>query len=102
MSGLSPPAAAVALALALAAPATATAPPTRAQQLTAVVHAWSARLNAGDNAGVARLFALPAVVVQGSYAFRFDRRAQLVEWHSGLPCAGEIFSIAIHGQNAVA
>ena len=68
--------------------------------MKAVVHAWSARLNAGDNAGVARLFALPSIIVQGSYAFRFHTRAQLAEWHSGLPCSGRIVSIAIHGRYA--
>ena len=68
--------------------------------MKAVVHAWSARLNAGDNAGVARLFALPSLIVQGPYAYRFQTRAQLALWHSGLPCSGRIVSIAIHGRNA--
>ena len=84
--------------------ARAAAPQTRAareQQMKAIVHAWSERLNANDNAGIARLFALPSIVVQGPYAFRFETRAQLAEWHSGLPCAGRIVSIAIHGRYAV-
>ena len=45
--------------------------------MKAVVHAWSERLNAGDNAGVARLFALPSVIAQGSLVYRFRTREQL-------------------------
>ncbi len=106
MRGLSPSVATFVLALVLAlVPATRAASPpaaaaAREHQMKAVVHAWSARLNTGDNAGVARLFALPSIIVQGSYAFRFHTRAQLAEWHSGLPCSGRIVSIAIHGRNA--
>ena len=107
MRGLSPSVATfvLALVLALVPAARAASPPAaaaaREHQMKTVVHAWSARLNAGDNAGVARLFALPSIIVQGSYAFRFHTRAQLAEWHSGLPCSGRIVSIAIHGRNAV-
>src|SRR3954452_11317505 len=101
MRGLSPPVAILVLALALAPPpAGAASPPTPPQQMRAVVHAWSARLNAGDNAGVARLFALPSMIVQGSLAYRFHTRHQLALWHSGLPCSGQIISIAIDGRNA--
>jgi hypothetical protein len=74
----------------------------RARTMRAVVRAWSHRLNAGDNAGVAKLFALPSVIAQGSYVFRFETRAQLAEWHSGLPCSGRIVSIAIRGRSAIA
>ena len=72
----------------------------REQQMRAVVRAWSSRLNANDNAGVAHLFALPSVVAQGSYAFRFHTYAQLAQWHSGLPCSGRVVSITIRGRNA--
>jgi hypothetical protein len=68
--------------------------------MRAVVRAWSARLNAGDNRGVARLFALPAVMIQGPYAYRLKTRAQVASWHSALPCSGRIVSIAIHGRYA--
>src|SRR5258708_1209480 len=51
------------------------------KQLKAIVHAWSNRLNAGDNDGAARLFRLPAIVVQ-SEAYRFQTRKQLARWHS--------------------
>jgi hypothetical protein len=74
----------------------------RERQMTAVVRAWSARLNANDNAGVARLFALPSVVVQGPYAYRLRTRAQVALWHSGLPCSGRIVSVEIRGRFAIA
>jgi|tagenome__1003787_1003787.scaffolds.fasta_scaffold20428189_1 hypothetical protein len=101
MRGLPPPVATLVLALALAvAPTAAAARPAQPAQMRAVVHAWSDRLNAGDNAGVARLFALPSVIVQGSLAYRFRTRHQLALWHSGLPCSGRIVSIAIKGRYA--
>jgi len=74
----------------------------RTAQMNAVVRQWSKRLNAGDNAGVARLFALPSIIAQGPYAYSFKTRKQLAEWHSGLPCSGRILSIEIHGRNAIA
>jgi hypothetical protein len=74
----------------------------REGQMMAVVRAWSARLNANDDAGVARLFALPSVVVQGPYAYRLRTRAQVARWHSGLPCSGRIVSIEIRGRFATA
>jgi hypothetical protein len=81
-------------------PAGAATSPTSARQMKAIVHAWSNRLNAGDNAGVAHLFALPSIVAQGSYAFRFHTYAQLAQWHSGLPCSGRVVSITVRGRNA--
>jgi hypothetical protein len=85
-----------------ASPAPSKGTAARTRRMKAVVHAWSARLNAGDNAGVAKLFALPSVVVQGSYALRFHTRAQLAQWHSGLPCSGRVVSIAVRGRYATA
>jgi hypothetical protein len=72
------------------------------KQVRAIVRAWSKRLNSGDNAGVAKLFAVPAMIVQGPYAYRFENRAQLADWHSRLPCSGRIVSIQVRGQIAVA
>jgi hypothetical protein len=72
----------------------------RERRMKAVVHAWSARLNAGDNAGVARLFAVPALVAQGPYVYRLRTRAQISEWYSGLPCSGHIVSVAVRGRYA--
>jgi len=65
-----------------------------------VVHEWSAYLNAGDNAGEARLFTVPATMIQGPYIYRLVSRAQIAAWHSGLPCSGRIVSIAVHGLQA--
>jgi hypothetical protein len=67
-----------------------------------VVRAWSARLNAYDNAGVARLFARPAVFVQGGSALRLETPAQIALWHRLLPCAGRIVSIEVDGELATA
>jgi hypothetical protein len=72
------------------------------RKLEAVVRAWSKRLNAGDNAGVARLFTLPATLIQGPYAYRLTTRAEIAEWHSGLPCSGRIQSISFRGNRATA
>ena len=68
--------------------------------MKAVVRAWSARLNAGDNAGLARLFTVPALVVQGPYAYRLPTRALVAKWYSGLPCSGRVVSISVRGRYA--
>ena len=98
-------AAVVALALGASA-APAASPPqsaaAREQQMRAVVHAWSVRLNAGDNAGVARLFSVPALVIQGPYAYRLRTRKQVALWYSGLPCSGRVVSVTIRGRFATA
>jgi len=74
-------------------------PRTPAQlRMQAVIREWSARLNAGDYAGIARLFTLPAVMVQPPYAYRLTTRHQVALWHSGLPCAGTVVSITYEGQ----
>ena len=65
-----------------------------------VVHAWSDRLNAYDNAGAARLFGRPAVFVQGSGVLRLRTYAAIALWHSLLPCAGRIVSISVNGEYA--
>jgi hypothetical protein len=82
------------------APAALSVSPAQERQMRAVVHAWSTRLNAGDNAGVARLFSVPALVIQGQYAYRLRTRAQVAEWYSGLPCSGRVVSVAIRGRYA--
>ena len=90
------------LVLALSLVPAAGADTARERQMKAVVRAWSARLNANDNAGIARLFAIPSVAVQGPYAYRFTARGQITVWHAGLPCAGHIVSITIRGKYATA
>jgi len=67
-----------------------------------VVHAWSNRLNAYDNAGAARLFARPAVFVQSGGALRLRTYADIALWHRLLPCAGRIVSISVEGEYATA
>ena len=99
-------AAAPALTHSLAAPTglarpAATATDTPAAMRT-IVHAWSARLNANDNAGVARLFAVPAIIRQGDLIYRLTTRKQLTIWHDGLPCGGTISQIIIRGRFATA
>ena len=74
----------------------------RELRMRAVVRAWSARLNAGDNVGIARLFSLPAIFVQGPYVYRLLTRRQVAIWHSGLPCSGTIVSITYRGRFATA
>jgi SnoaL-like domain len=67
-----------------------------------VVRSWSARLNAYDNAGAARLFARPAVFEQGGTALRLRSYVDIALWHSLLPCAGRIVSITVRGERATA
>jgi hypothetical protein len=67
-----------------------------------VVRAWSRRLNAYDNAGIARLFARPAVFAQGPTVLRLESYADIALWHSLLPCAGRIVSISVKGETATA
>lgn len=67
-----------------------------------LVRAWSTRLNAYDNVGVAKLFARPAVFVQGGATLRLDTAADIALWHRLLPCAGRIVSITVKGELATA
>jgi hypothetical protein len=70
--------------------------------MKAVVRAWSRNLDTGDNAAEARLFALPAIMIQGQYGYRLTTAAQVAQWHAGLPCSGHIVSITVHGSSATA
>jgi hypothetical protein len=95
----------VALALLVALLSTPVAGASRADSPAAtkrIVRTWSERLNAYDNAGVARLFARPAVFVQGGAALRLETYSDIALWHSLLPCAGRIVSISVKGENATA
>jgi hypothetical protein len=85
--------------LAPSAAATATDTPAEAKR---VVRAWSARLNAYDNAGIAQLFSRPATFVQGGAALRLRTAADIALWHRLLPCAGRILSITVKGERATA
>ena len=72
------------------------------QRMAAVILRWSMRLNDNDNEVIARLYALPALIVQGAYAYRLVNRHQVALWYSGLPCSGTIVRIVFHGRFATA
>jgi hypothetical protein len=74
----------------------------RVQRMKAIVHEWSTRLNAGNNAALAQLFRVPVLMTQGSYVFRLVNKSQVARWHASLPCAGYIVSITVHGRIATA
>jgi hypothetical protein len=62
----------------------------------------AAAADTGDNLGVAKLFHLPATMIQGSFIFTLRTPKQVALWHSGLPCSGHIVSIKIVGRYATA
>ncbi len=70
--------------------------------MAVIVHAWSDRLNAGDYKGISRLFALPAILIQGPYEYRLPTRHDVALWHAGLPCGGKIVRISYAGRFATA
>lgn len=89
------------MALALAAASAAATRDTPAKMRT-IVRAWSARLNANDNAGTASLFGVPAIMRQGDLAYRLTSVGALAMWHEGLPCGGTISRIIVRGRFATA
>ena len=76
--------------------------PSHAEQLKDVVRAWSANLNAGNNAAEARLFSLPATMIQGEFVYKLVTASQVARWHAALPCSGKILSITVRGNFATA
>jgi hypothetical protein len=72
------------------------------RQMESIVRAWSNRLNAKDNNGVAQLFAVPARIIQPPYEYRFTNREQIAAWHAGLPCSGHIVRISFRRNTATA
>jgi hypothetical protein len=76
--------------------------PSHAEQLKAVVRAWSTNLNAGNNAAEARLFSLPATMIQGEFVYKLVTASQVARWHAALPCSGKIVSITVRGNFATA
>ena len=91
----------VPVAALLALPATAPAA-TPARTPAQVVRAWSRALNAGDDRSAGALFARNAITVQGAVVVRLRTARSAVVWNSGLPCSGEIVSIRVRGNVAVA
>jgi hypothetical protein len=74
----------------------------RVARMEVIVRSWSAHLNAGDNAGVARLFRVPVLMTQGQYVFRLVTLGQVARWHAALPCSGRIVSVGVKGRVATA
>jgi len=70
--------------------------------MASIIRLWSERLNASDNDGIAELFALPALFVQGPDVYRLTTRHQIALWNSLLPCSGKIVSISYRGRFATA
>ena len=66
------------------------------------MRAWSTYLNSNDNAALARLFFLPATMIQGPYLYRLRTRQDVARWHAALPCSGRIVSITVRGHFATA
>lgn len=67
---------------------------TDTETMERVVRDWSTLLNAGDNRGVARLFALPAVIAQGEFAGEFRSYDAIADFYARLPCSGTVVSIS--------
>jgi hypothetical protein len=83
----------------------ASAKPSQADQMKAVVRAWTANLNAGNNAAEARLFSLPVLIrgILPGVGCRCLTPAEVVHFHAQhLPCSGKIVSITVRGRNATA
>jgi len=104
-------AAAVAFALVLAGCGASAKPhhaappqPSQADQMKAVVRAWTANLNAGDNAAEARLFSYPSLIslMEGPYGCWCSTRGDVFEFHAQLLCSGEIVSIKVRRRYATA
>jgi hypothetical protein len=83
-----------------AAPASAKDSPAARKQMARIVTEWSTRLNASDNAGLARLYHVPAIIVQGQYEYRLRTLKQVALFYSLLPCAGKVVAITYDGRYA--
>jgi hypothetical protein len=65
---------------------------------SAVVRAWSAQVNDGDDEGAAALFARGARIIQGERELQLVTNDQAVAWNRGLPCSGRILAIRTRGE----
>ena len=72
--------------------------------MKAVVRAWEANLNAGNNAAEARLFSIPALIslMAGPYGCYCLTPAEVVHFHLQLRCSAKIVSIKVRGRYATA
>jgi hypothetical protein len=69
-------------------------------RMAVIVRAWVGRLNANDNAALARLYALPTIAIQGLYEYKLKTRKQIALCFSRLPCSGEIVALGFSGDYA--
>jgi hypothetical protein len=78
--------------------------PSRADRMKAVVRAWTANVNAENNAAAARLFSLPALIslMEGPYGCYCLTRAEVFDFHAQLLCTDKIVSITVRGRVATA
>jgi hypothetical protein len=78
--------------------------PSQAERMKAVVGAWTANLNAGNNAAEVPLFSLPAVIslMEGPYGCYCLTPAQVFQFHVQLLCSAKIVSIKARGRYATA
>jgi hypothetical protein len=78
--------------------------PSQADRMKAVVRAWTANLNAGNNAAEARLFSLPALIslMEGPYGCLCLTPAEVVQFHAQLLCSAKIVSIKVRRRRATA
>jgi hypothetical protein len=74
----------------------------QADRMKAVVRAWTANLNAGNNAAEVRLFSLPALIsgMAAPYGCYCLTPAEVLEFHVQLLCSGKIVSIKVRGRYA--
>ena len=63
-----------------------------------VVRAWSAALNAGDDAKAASYFAPNAKVVQGSLVAILRTKRSAVVFNASLPCSGKIVATTVRNH----
>jgi limonene-1,2-epoxide hydrolase len=66
------------------------------------VRAWSAALNADDNAAAGRLFAVGALVIQGGGVYELRGPADAARWTASLPCSGHIVEVTVEQETVTA
>ncbi len=71
-------------------------------RMAAIIQLWATRLNKGDYDGIAKLFSVPAIFIQGPYEYRLVNLKQVALWNSGLPCSGKIVAVIFRGSSATA
>ena len=57
-------------------------------RMAAIIQLWATRLNKGDYDGIAKLFSVPAIFIQGPYEYRLVNLKQVALWNSGCRAPG--------------